>query len=598
MSKTKKWLAFLASLTMVATLGVATACGDKGGSDDNTGSSPIETVPGDTTPGDSTPDDTTPTKKTYTVTVLKPDGTPAANLPLNFCIGEECTPITTDANGVATFETENLTAVYHVEFKMPLDSLYESYGFGYTELNTNPDQLTYTMNLTPLKTEPAAPVISEPLSGTGVYDDAYVIEAGKTYCASAEQQAENFGDVYYTLTASENGTYTVDLPDEYTGNLSASVEGVLTAIEDGSSFSVKAGNAVVFLTYCQQMGTEENNWQNTYSDVIFSLSFDNTTYAESGSQLAPFTLISGTTYEVEPNAPIYYEFTAPSNGQYKLTLNDWENVSENVNFFTPDWDSFDRGVATDIAENETLLLMASNSTDATASWTFTFGTTLENDENCDTEIAPDPLGSKNNAHCIAAPGEAQITVAAGASYYMSLDAAYLAFVVPEDFTAMSIAGMDRRQYAAGEWIVFDNYHSLMAQYMQVVLTNNTEADATLTLNIITKPAEPEADGSMEYPYVLVEGDNTITTDYDNGVYVIFKTNGVAGTLSLTNINAYIEEMTITSENVYEYIDGITTDGVDSNIECTNANNIICLKVFLLNEGDPNATFTLTFTPAA
>ena len=589
MSKTKKWLVFLASLTMVATLGVATACGDKSSSSDNTGSSPIETVPGDSTPGD-----TTPTTKTYTVTVLKPDGTPAANLPLNFCVGEECTPITTDANGVATLVTEDLTAAYHVEFKLPLDSMYEIYGFGYTELTTNPDQLTYTMNLTPLQTEPAAPVISEPLSGTGVWDDAYVIEAGKTYCASAEQQAELYGDIYYSLTALENGTYTVDLPDEYTGYLSASVEGIFTEIVDGSSFSVKAGNAVVFLTSCTQEGTEANNWQSTYSDVIFSLSFDNTTYAESGSQLAPITLNSGTTYEVEPNASIYYQFIAPSNGQYKLTLNNWDATSENVNFYTADWTPFNRGVATDIAEGESLQFMASNYTEATASWTFSFGATLENDENCDAEVAQDPLGSESNAHCIATSGEVQITVAAGASYYMSLDTENLAFVVPEGFAATSIAGMDRRQYAAGDWIVFDNYHPMMAQNMYIILTNTTDADVTLTLNITTKPA---ADGSAEHPFVLVDGANTIATDYDNGVYVIFNTNGVAGTLSLTNVVAFIEQQEETSENVYEFVDGITTEGEDANIDCTEADNIIILKVFLLNETDTEATFTVTFTAA-
>ena len=128
MNKFKKMLAMAAAMTMVFTVGAMTACNDNNEKND----------------GDSSQSETPATKKAYVVTVLMPDGSPAAGRSLNFCVGTQCQPVTTDENGVAKFEFDDESVVYHVECHA-LGSAKELYS--YTDFNTTPGQLEYTMTL-------------------------------------------------------------------------------------------------------------------------------------------------------------------------------------------------------------------------------------------------------------------------------------------------------------------------------------------------------------------------------------------------------------------------------------------------------------------
>lgn len=125
----KKLKALLLSMLALSVVGGIAAC-DKTGDSTDGGNSVV-----------------TPAQKEYKVTVTKPDGTPAVGISLNFCVGENCQPVTTDENGVATFPFEDDNTVYHVEYKLPLESMYESAGTAYTEFNTVPGTLEYTMQL-------------------------------------------------------------------------------------------------------------------------------------------------------------------------------------------------------------------------------------------------------------------------------------------------------------------------------------------------------------------------------------------------------------------------------------------------------------------
>ena len=139
MKNIKKFLSLLAAMMMVCTIGMATACKDKGGDSSSQSSSTESSSSADSS-------EETPAENVYVVTVLQPDGTPAANLSLNFCVGETCQPVKTDANGIAKFEFDNPNTVYHVEYKDPLGK-YTKYS--YTDFNTVPGTLTYIMNLLP-----------------------------------------------------------------------------------------------------------------------------------------------------------------------------------------------------------------------------------------------------------------------------------------------------------------------------------------------------------------------------------------------------------------------------------------------------------------
>ena len=127
----KKLKALLLSMLALSVVGGIAACDKTGDSTSDGGGNSV----------------VTPAAKEYKVTVTMPNGTPAAGISLNFCVGENCQPVTTDENGVATFPFEDDNTVYHVEYKLPLPSMYESKGTAYTEFYTVPGTLEYTMQL-------------------------------------------------------------------------------------------------------------------------------------------------------------------------------------------------------------------------------------------------------------------------------------------------------------------------------------------------------------------------------------------------------------------------------------------------------------------
>ena len=127
----KKLKALLLSMLALSVVGGIAACDKTGDSTSDGGGNSV----------------VTPAAKEYKVTVTMPNGTPAAGITLNFCVGENCQPVKTDANGVAVLPFEDDNTVYHVEYKLPLPSSYESAGTAYTEFYTVPGTLEYTMQL-------------------------------------------------------------------------------------------------------------------------------------------------------------------------------------------------------------------------------------------------------------------------------------------------------------------------------------------------------------------------------------------------------------------------------------------------------------------
>ena len=667
MTKMKKFLALLASLTAVATLGLATACGDKGDS-----STPVDTPPA-STPGDSTPDDSTPVEKQYTVTVKKPDGTPAAGYWLQTCVGDNCsTPAQTDANGVFTFAFEEDATVYHVQATNGGGDDYADYEA--VDFNTVPGTLTYEITLvekapavvsntiaevyagendaefvltgtvlansgkgyvladatgsifvygttdanvgdivkvtgtratfgncvqlkptaveaaegtaiqagaikeltaadcdaykaaenmvpeyasfvgtlsvsgkyynitidgtevvgslvTPTDADKAiladlngktvkvegyvvyvssgkylysvATNISEvvveetiatPISGTGTYDDAYVIEAGKTYVASKEVQ----DSVYFTLSNAEAGTYTFNLPETNEGAPYIEIIGGPSTIENGTTFVAKAG-AVINVVISNSDWDE--NWNTIFFDTTFSLDFVAGDITPDGSELAPITVANGQTYTVGSWEGLWYTFTAPSAGQYKLTLSDWAAQSEGFNFFDADYNTFNRGVAIDIAEGETVSFKAYSYLDNESTWTFSFGATLSNDENCDTVIDESIPGyTEDNPLVIEEAGDYEITVLAGADFYAQFVGTGFQFVVPEGMSVQTL-GMPSAYYEAGETVIYVGSPMNMF-YQNLIISANAETTATLSVSAYVAPL------------ALVEGENLITITED------------------------------------------------------------------------------------
>ena len=127
----KKLKALLLSMLALSVVGGIAACDKTGDSTSDGGGNSV----------------VTPAAKEYKVTVTMPNGTPAADITLNFCVGENCQPVKTDANGVAVLPFEDDATVYHVEYKLPIASMYENAGTAYTEFYTVPGTLEYTMQL-------------------------------------------------------------------------------------------------------------------------------------------------------------------------------------------------------------------------------------------------------------------------------------------------------------------------------------------------------------------------------------------------------------------------------------------------------------------
>ncbi|MBQ8352680.1 MAG: hypothetical protein IJY34_02685 [Clostridia bacterium] len=541
----KKFLALLASLTAVATLGLATACGDKGDS-----STPVDSTPPASTPGDSTPDDSTPVEKQYTVTVKKPDGTPAAGYWLQACAGTNCQPIQTDANGVCTFKYDEDATVYHVQTLNGGGDDYANYEA--VEFNTVPGTLTYDVDLVEKAPVEDEITISEPLSGTGtssmdenfnsVYD-YFVIESGKYYASTADNQ-KNWADGF-TIVSDKDGTYTLNLLEDMNeAPVIVSIEGVEIPrneadeqLADGFSFPVKA-NVPVRINVCSYISDETTGWETVYYNAYFGLTFDDSKYEANGTQVAPFALESGSTYTVgETN--VYYYFTAPSAGQYKLTVNaDWADVNveyAGFRFLDANYDALLRGVAVDIAEAETIAFFATNSIggwDITATtWTFSFDETLENDENCDTVIDESIPGyTEDNPLVIEAAGDYEITVLAGANFYAQFVGAGFQFVVPEGMSVQTL-GMPSAYYEAGETVIYVGSPMNMF-YQNLIISANAETTATLSVSAYVAPVVLD----------LVVGSNTIVLteeNYEAGVEYTFVAP-VSGTYNFSNTGVFYQ----------------------------------------------------------
>ncbi len=511
MKNVKKWVALLAALTMTASLGALTACGDNSG--DTTGGSTGGTE-------NSTP---TPETKTYTVTVTMPDGTPAVGVTINFCIGENCQPVRTDENGVAVLPFEDDETIYHVEYKLPLDSMYESAGTAYTEFNTVPGTTTYTMQLNAFVPAGGDDNTGDDntggdntggdntggdntgddntggdntgddntggdntgddntgddntgddntggdtlISGAGTFDNPFVIEVDKSYCA-AKELVMTQGLVCYSIAMPTDGTYTIHLPFTNDGNPCIEIGGV--TYFDGDTVSAKAGCTLNIYV---------SNYDNEGAclDTYFSLSFAEGAVTEDGSSFAPYTLVSGTTYTVESWNQVYYSFTAPTDGQYKISLANYATVCNDFSFLGDEGATFARGVATNIQAGETLQFYAYSYLDDDASWTFYFSADgLDNDAERDSteEI---PVGAEENPLMIDTAGTQTFTVGAGATYHISLMAP-LQFTVP---TGCTVHG-NGTTYEAGQVFAFDTYDKGLTSFLNITLTNTTEAELEVTL---------------------------------------------------------------------------------------------------------------------
>lgn len=498
MKNVKKWVALLAALTMTASLGALTACGDNSG--DTTGGSTGGTE-------NSTP---APETKTYTVTVTMPDGTPAVNVTINFCVGENCQPVRTDENGVAVLPFEDDETIYHVEYKLPLDSMYENEGTAYTEFNTVPGTLTYTMQLNAFVpagggddntggddvtgggntgddntgggntgdditgggntgddvTGGDTQKGEAPLSGAGTTDNPFVIEVGKSYCAAKELSQTN-GGVFYTVSMPADGNYTINVPFTNDGNPYVEVNEI--EYFDGDTVGAKASRALkIYVSNCDNEGL--------CCDTTFSLSFTEGAVTADGSSLAPFVLEAGSTYEVESWQRVYYSFTAPTDGQYKISLANYATVCNDFSFLGDEGDTFARGVATDIKAGETLQFNAYSYLEDDTSWTFYFSADGLDDDAEHDSTEEIPVGAEENPLMIGVAGTQTFTVGANASYHISLMAP-LQFTVPTGCTVYA----NKTTYEAGQVFAFDTYNKGLTPQLDITLTNTTETELEVTL---------------------------------------------------------------------------------------------------------------------
>lgn len=389
--------------------------------------------------------------------------------------------------------------------------------------------------------------VAVPLSGSGtsIWDDEtftdtldyYVIKSGNVYVATAEEQEANWS-VGYTIVSDKDGTYTLDLIEEWNNTdamMSISITGADVTVDeegypvyDGFSFPVKANTPVNFTISCSAEGDESNGWQSIYYDTYFSLTFDKNTFEADGSQLAPITLENGATYTVGASNA-YYNFTAPSAGYYKLTVNaDWSVVADNFNFYDADSNALLRGAAVEIAEGETIAFYAANYISEgwdtiPTSWTFTFGADVANDDNFDT---PAVLGSYETPLEIYMTGDYEITIpAAEKAYYVVLCDAFQ-FVVPTG----TVAEIDYEITASGEVVAFKDYNMMWNSQLLVcfhIADRTATEDLTVSFTVTDYVAEDGGDD--------VEGNYIEVTTTDNyGFFDLYSfTAEEAGTYTFT-----------------------------------------------------------------
>ena len=377
-----------------------------------------------------------------------------------------------------------------------------------------------------------------PVSGDGSEYDPYVIEAGKTYVASNYHAIDEFDmDIWtnnYVITSAVNGTYTFNLLEDLNEyDVEVQIQGVTIPLDeendykqmaDGFSFSVAAGVEVKFTVSSACW----DSWPATYYDVNFSVDFDANTYEADGSALAPITLENGATYTVGASNA-YYNFTAPSAGYYKLTVNaDWSVVADGFNFYDADSNALLRGAAVEIAEGETIAFYAANYISEgwdtiPTSWTFTFGADVANDDNFDT---PAVLGSYETPLEIYLTGDYEITIpAAENAYYVVLCDAFQ-FVVPTG----TVAEVDYEITFSGNVVAFANYDMMWNSQLLVCFhidDMGATEDLTVSFTVTDYVAEDGGD-DVEGNYIEV----TTTDTY--GFFDLYSfTAEAAGTYTFT-----------------------------------------------------------------
>ena len=350
-----------------------------------------------------------------------------------------------------------------------------------------------------------------PVSGEGTYDSPYVIEAGKTYVASKDAQ----DSVYFTITTAQAGTYTFNLPETNEGAPYIEITGV-NEVANGTTFIASAGATVNIMINNTDW---DENWNTIFFDTTFSVDFVAGDITPDGSALAPIALENGTTYTVGGWESFSYTFTAPSAGQYKLSLTDWAAQSDSFSFFDAEYNTFDRGIAIDIAEGETITFTAYSYLDDASTWTFSFAATLENDANYDAPESNE-VGTENNPYTIEAVGDYEITVAAGTTYYAKLMGGAFQFVVPEGVKVF-LYGMNSGYVTAGAVVAFTDF-AMWNQEMYFDIINEGAEDATITLSVSEYVA----------PQVLQVGANPVVLTEDN------YSTGVECTFTATVSGAY------------------------------------------------------------
>ena len=350
-----------------------------------------------------------------------------------------------------------------------------------------------------------------PVSGEGTYDAPYVIEAGKTYVASKDAQ----DSVYFTITTAQSGTYTFNLPETNEGAPYIEITGV-NEVANGTTFIASAGATVNIMISNTDW---DENWNTIFFDTTFSVDFVAGDITPDGSALAPIALENGTTYTVGGWEQVWYSFTAPSAGQYKLSLTDWAAQSDSFSFYNADWDTFERGVAIDIAEGESIAFNAYSFLDDASTWTFSFAATLENDANYDVPESNE-VGTENNPFTIEAVGDYEITVAAGATYCAKFMGGAFQFVVPEGVKVF-LYGMNSGYVTAGAVVAFTDF-AMWNQEMYFDIINEGAEDATITLSVSEYVA----------PQVLQVGANPVVLTEDN------YSTGVECTFTATVSGAY------------------------------------------------------------
>ena len=194
----------IASMLFAALISLVSCGGNSNNNESNTNSSTPSVIPSvepsvepSVIPSVEPSDDTNDQYTGFAATVLYPNGTPAANVDVQWCIGEVCfNAITTDQNGVAKNPELNKGKDYIVhitEMSIPV-----GYTYNPNLYTSNDDNLQITIQLEVLNST----------TGTGSKEDAYVLNDG--YSKIFFEGTGNANIQYFSFKALENATYEIE----------------------------------------------------------------------------------------------------------------------------------------------------------------------------------------------------------------------------------------------------------------------------------------------------------------------------------------------------------------------------------------------------